>query len=67
MHPIGFEPMTDSLEGYCSIQLSYKCTQPIFSFISNKIYIIISYNYRNNFLYDAGMKGLEPSTSSVTG
>ena len=24
-HPAGFEPATNSLEGYCSIQLSYGC------------------------------------------
>ena len=29
----GFEPTTHSLEGCCSIQLSYR-TRPIFSFVS---------------------------------
>ena len=69
----GFEPRTHALEGRCSIQLSYA---PIFFYWSGKRDSnsrlrpwqgrALPLNYSRIFLV-ATWKGLEPSTSSVTG
>ena len=66
----GFEPRTHALEGRCSIQLSYA---PIYwsgkrdsnSRLQPWQGCALPLNYSRIFL--ATWKGLEPSTSSVTG
>ncbi len=62
---IGFEPMTPSLEGWCSIQLSYRAGSPFFltDGKGKKIFDTVTH-YLSYFVSNCGAS---PSLSMVTG
>ena len=60
--PIGFEPMTASLEGRCSIQLSYEPV--VLLFLRKQCGSGRKIPYKNSTFYYVGVAGFEPATSS---